>query len=465
MLVVSTAGLWCLLFAAAGWLVYGAVRHELETAMDGRLAAAARLLAAEAETSIPKGALMEPASAPDPVLARLLKDVSQAGLAEDLVLLGPQGLVLLDATGEAVPGFAERSLSPADWAELKAGRTVVHAPAEAPFGALSQSAYAPLSGGAVLELRADPSYLAVLSGFRSACLWAGVVGMLVSGLLGAVLAAWILSPLKWLERAAEQEPPQGGSGHEWAQAARAAAGEVHSLTRENLQAQQLREHAERRNEELRQVASAIAHEVRNPLTVIRGQADLLGRILGPQPAAEGPLDSIRRQVTRLDAVVGRFLELGRTPRLEMRRVDMGTLLARLAESLRQGVPADSYTFACAAPEGCQGLADATLLEGALLNLGLNAVQAMPHGGQVELALKIEKDRLVFEVRDHGAGFAPGAKERLFEPFFTTKPQGSGLGLALARRAALAHGGGLEAENAIGGGALFRLWLPFQADES
>jgi len=466
-LVAALAGLWTLLFAGAGVLAYRMVRGELESAMGGQLAAAARLLAGQVQALRPRSAAIEPGSGLDPALARVLEGVRGSGLAEDLVVISPRGLVLVDATGEAVPGFEARGLDAGDWALLRRGSTVIHAPARGGFGTLSQSVFTPLSDGSVLELRADPAYLAALERFRRASLWAGSLGLALSALLGAALAAWILSPLKWLESAARGEAPPGAprGGHELALAARNVAGSLRSLAEENLEARLLREHAERRGEELRQVASAIAHEVRNPLAVIRGQADLLARTLSAGGPAPAPLDRIREQVGRLDEVVGRFLELGRLPRLDVRDLDLTALLGGLAESLRQGAAPGTWTVALEAPPSLRARADPALLEGALLNLGLNALQAMPGGGRVVLSLRLEGLRVVFDVADEGPGFAPEVRGRLFQPFFTTKAAGSGLGLALARRSAQAHGGDLEALDSPGGGALLRLWIPFQADEA
>jgi len=319
----------------------------------------------------------------------------------------------------------------------------------------------------VLELRIDPAYLDVLRQLGTAFLGAGSVGLALTCLLGVALAAWILRPLAWLESAARGENPAGipDGDHELAQAARALAGTLRTLVRENLEARLRREEAERRGEQLRQVASAIAHEVRNPLAVIRGQSDLLGRSLGGQSAASGPLSHIRDQVARLDQVVARFLELGRVPRLERQATDLAAMLHRLADTLRQTAGSDAWSVSVDAPDARRADVDRALLEGALLNLGLNALQAMPQGGRVELALRMGPQRLMLEVRDHGPGFAAGARERLFEVFFTTKASGSGLGLPLARRAAQAHGGDLEAMDGPGGGALFRLWIPFEADKT
>ncbi len=109
-------------------------------------------------------------------------------------------------------------------------------------------------------------------------------------------------------------------------------------------------------------------------------------------------------------------------------------------------------------------ADAGQIHQVLVNLLLNAVQAMPDGGTVEIATWAEEGVAVVEVRDHGAGLPDVPVERLFEPFYTTKAAGTGLGLHVCRRIAQSHGGRLDAANAEGDGAAFRLVLPTAVTE-
>jgi signal transduction histidine kinase len=105
-------------------------------------------------------------------------------------------------------------------------------------------------------------------------------------------------------------------------------------------------------------------------------------------------------------------------------------------------------------------ADPELLVQVLVNLTVNACQAMPSGGRVRLGARHENGWLVLDVRDEGEGLAPEVATRLFTPFVTTRPDGHGLGLAISQNIALAHGGRLEARpNAPERGTTFSLWLP------
>src|SRR5262249_42203616 len=102
--------------------------------------------------------------------------------------------------------------------------------------------------------------------------------------------------------------------------------------------------------------------------------------------------------------------------------------------------------------------DGPRLQQALTNILANAVQISPDGGLVRAAVFTERDRLIFEVRDSGPGIPPGEEERIFEPFYTRRARGTGLGLSLARPIVTQHHGTITAENAPGGGAVFRISL-------
>jgi len=100
----------------------------------------------------------------------------------------------------------------------------------------------------------------------------------------------------------------------------------------------------------------------------------------------------------------------------------------------------------------------------LLNLMLNGLQAMPHGGTLTLEAKASNGNLLIAVTDTGTGIAPENLSRIFEPYFTTKAQGSGLGLAISRRMIEAHGGTITAANESGGGCRFEISLPLKGVE-
>lgn len=460
-----------LLFGGAGWLLYRVVDAELEAGVSRQSEGLARWVGAQVREGLPKGALAEPGSAAAPVLSKALANARESGLAQDLVLISRHGVILTDATGEAVPGFKARTLDPAQEARLNAGDAVVLAPELDAFGALRQSVFLLLSGpgGPRLELRMDPQHLQVLTRFRRAAWWAGLVCLGLSVLLGLALASWIQAPLDWMRRVAARveagEAPQEALGRddELAQSLQAVAGSLGRLSQERLEAKLRREHAEKRFEEARQMAAGIAHEVRNPLAVLRGQLDLMQRASAQAPAEPAafarPLERAREQLAQLDSVVGRFLELSRQPRLERSRLNAAMLVERLKLDLQQAAPGPAWKVESQAEEGLRLHADGALLSGALLNLGLNAWQAMAQGGTLSLKLERQGGWACFIVQDQGPGFSPEALAHLFEPFFTTKAQGLGLGLALAQRAALAHGGELQVANAPEGGGWIRLSLP------
>jgi len=109
-------------------------------------------------------------------------------------------------------------------------------------------------------------------------------------------------------------------------------------------------------------------------------------------------------------------------------------------------------------------ADPSHITQVLLNLMLNGLQAMPHGGTLTLEAKASNGTVLMAVTDTGIGIAPENLSRIFEPYFTTKPQGSGLGLAISRRIVEAHGGTITASNQPGGGCRFEISLPINGLE-
>jgi signal transduction histidine kinase len=108
------------------------------------------------------------------------------------------------------------------------------------------------------------------------------------------------------------------------------------------------------------------------------------------------------------------------------------------------------------------IADARQIEQAVGNLGLNALQAMPEGGCLQISTRLEGEQVAISVRDTGPGIPAEQQERVFEPFFSTKVSGTGLGLPLVREIALAHGGDLRLHSPSGQGACFTLMLPLAA---
>lgn len=194
------------------------------------------------------------------------------------------------------------------------------------------------------------------------------------------------------------------------------------------------------------LAAAVAHEVRNPLAVIRSSAALVLEDMTRETDAERAARFIVEEVDRLNAVVTALLDYAKplTPRREA--LALADLLAAVEPLVGAALrPKRGRLEATSEPPGDAPAlrGDPDLLAKLVYGLALNAAQAIDDGGRIELRLRRRGGEVELLVRDDGPGVAPEHAARLFEPFFTTKTTGTGLGLATAARIAEAHGGVLE----------------------
>jgi two-component system sensor histidine kinase HydH len=225
-------------------------------------------------------------------------------------------------------------------------------------------------------------------------------------------------------------------------------------TTARLSAVQSAAEADRRLVALGRASSVIAHELRNPLSALKGHAQLLVEDLaGP---SRTKAERVVEGAERLERLTTVLLDFVRESPLDIRPLAPAELIDRaLAELPRERVHVDL----AGAPEVLN--VDAERMSLALRNLLQNAVQASPsEAPAVEVRFDGHgQEEVVIEVRDHGSGIAPGAKGQIFEPFVTTKARGTGLGLAIARRIVEQHHGTVTGETHADGGAVFRLVLP------
>ncbi len=217
----------------------------------------------------------------------------------------------------------------------------------------------------------------------------------------------------------------------------------------------------------------LAHEIRNPLSSLDVHVQLLDedlRELGPRfrEQAAGRLAIIRGELHRLDNIVRSFLNLAGPLSCEPERLHVAEVIRHVAELLQPEAAAREVEIITRVAEGVPAVsADRTQLTQALVNLLINAIQAVGRRGRVELSAAVEPERkcLLIAVRDTGPGVPPEQQAIIFEPFFTTKPEGSGLGLWIVQQIMRAHGGTVRLVNAPDGGAIFSLRLPLLAPEA
>lgn len=214
-------------------------------------------------------------------------------------------------------------------------------------------------------------------------------------------------------------------------------------------------------EVVRQMASSIAHEIRNPLTAIRGSAQKLTD-LSLEAKDTQLLELIMNESDRLNQIVTEFLHFARPRRLRPRRTSIRQLAEDVVLLLRQQTHEKLPEIVLDISPGESAGIDYDQMLQVFLNLGLNACQAMPEGGTLTISARSPadgQDRMRIEFADTGVGIAPEHREKLFNPFFTTKSRGTGLGLAVVERIVAAHGGWIEIGSEIGRGTKVTLWIP------
>jgi PAS domain S-box-containing protein len=213
-----------------------------------------------------------------------------------------------------------------------------------------------------------------------------------------------------------------------------------------------------------QLAAVVAHEVKNPLAGVKGAVQVLMSRRRPD---DPELQVMREIVGRIDALnelIGDLLVFARPRPPRLRPLELRPLLDEAVATLRRDPVAAKLAIDIDAQDVVVS-ADAELIRATVLNLLINAAQALDGSGRITLALSQSGGEAIVEVRDTGPGIPRDMRERVFEPFVTTKARGGGLGLPIARRTAELHGGSLTLVSPPGPGTVMRLALPLRPPAS
>ncbi len=210
-----------------------------------------------------------------------------------------------------------------------------------------------------------------------------------------------------------------------------------------------------------QLAAGVAHEVRNPLTSIKMLVEAALRPSNAKALTAEDLKVIYREIARLEQRVQAFLDFARLPTPKRALCDIRGPITQAVELIRARARAQAVEISVQLPERPPlGFLDAEQMRTVFINLFLNALDAMPQGGRLELRMSAEATgNTRLEITDTGSGIAPEIAERLFTPFTSTKPTGTGLGLSISRRIVEEHGGVITARNGPQDGACFAIDLP------
>ncbi len=249
-----------------------------------------------------------------------------------------------------------------------------------------------------------------------------------------------------------------------------------SETRRRERAERARAEAERVALEAKQLetvgrlAAGVAHDFNNNLTSIMGCAELLKHDLAADPDARELAESILQASQRAAELTRQLLAYSRKAQMQLSPTDLHHVITSAVSLVRRSVDPSIEVVSVLEAQRATVAADRSLLESALLNLLVNARDAMPEGGTLRVhtrSLELPaSDRpsgtcVLLEISDAGRGIAPELLPQIFDPFFTTKPRGRGTGLGLAAVSGTikAHGGRIEVKSALGQGTTFRIYLP------
>lgn len=209
------------------------------------------------------------------------------------------------------------------------------------------------------------------------------------------------------------------------------------------------------------LAGGVAHDFRNQLTVIKGYSEMLLRRGMVTGTAKEFVEEILRAANRSTALTGELLAFGRKGILRPEVVNLNQLIQEIAKTINSMVGEDICLSIIPAVDLANIHIDPGQFQQAMINLAINARDAMPHGGQLTIETANSAACALVTVTDNGAGMDAATMKRIFEPFFTTKPTGygTGLGLPMVYGFVSQSGGHMEVDSRLGQGATFRLYFP------
>jgi signal transduction histidine kinase len=213
---------------------------------------------------------------------------------------------------------------------------------------------------------------------------------------------------------------------------------------------------------LGEMATGLAHEIRNPLAGIAGVIEIIGRDLPATSPARSVVKDVRQEITRINRIVTDLLQTARPHPPQVRKSDLNTTVEHAVMLGRQQALSKSTEITLRKDPSLPEVEhDSDQIHQVLLNLLLNALQAIDVNGKIAVTVELHGKNAVIEVADNGRGIAPDHLPNIFRPFYTTKGDGTGLGLSLARRIIEDHQGRIQVTSTVGKGTTFAVILPLQ----
>ncbi len=405
------------------WVQYRSTRSALEAELGRRLEDVAVALAAVLDPGQIVAAWAETESSAAgveaPLLLARLREIQEAAALASITLYDQDGRAFLATT----TGIASESVTdPLYQAEVQAALrgSSVHTVLYRSGSEYLMSGYAPVPGAQyAVGVEADAKFFTNLQRLRHSLLVVGALSVASLVALG-IFHARVQDRLARAEASVQQAESLAAMGR---------------------------------------MTAGIAHEIRNPLGIIRATATRLKKVYADPSAPDEKFDYIAEEVDRLSAVLDGYLGFARDAPSRLETLDLVPLVRRTFLLLQPELEAAKVAVEMELPETSMLRGDPQRLRQVLINLALNAMQAMPEGGTMRLRLTHDATHVLLAVTDTGPGIPADLATRVFEPFFTTKARGSGLGLTIVRRIVEEHAGSIRLDTAPAGGACVELRLP------
>lgn len=225
---------------------------------------------------------------------------------------------------------------------------------------------------------------------------------------------------------------------------------------------------QRRLEELSKLTGGLAHEIRNPLSTIKVNLRLIAEEAPPahqdSPRWLRKITVVQKETDRLGQILDDFLRYIGKPELQTNPIDVNELISEMVDFYAPQAQTNNVTIRLGlveTPLVCK--IDRDMVKQLILNLFINAVQAMPSGGELIIRTRMLRKNALIEITDTGCGIEPDKIDKIFDAYYTSKPGGSGLGLPTSRKIAQAHNGLISVNSQPGKGTSFTVSLPLQAD--
>ncbi len=306
-----------------------------------------------------------------------------------------------------------------------------------------------------------------LNNIRHLFLWVSAALALICVVLFFYISRSIVSPLKRLSDAARKvgdgdlhirvSPDAIPETREVGVAFNSMLDSIEKNRRviENAHMQMARQHI---LAEMGKFSLMVAHEVKNPLGIMKSTLDVLKKRISPENKTDYLVAYIEEEITELNKLIEDFLTFAQPAVPRFQAMDANRMLWELIERLES--LHTQLNFDAAIPEDpCDIYADRSLCSRAIFNILINAVSANNETGTITVIVECGKEHWQVMIADEGKGIAEKDMEKIFEPFYSTRAKGTGLGLTFAQQVIKAHGGAVHADNYIKGGAVFNVEIP------